>query len=116
MKNIFRAEQGLLTGNLPTVWLMQFANIILRNKYVLVFSGFLRSLPLAIVCLTWLLSTIVLQLTVQQQIIPLQSEAMQHEIDCAYTIQINHKSSVWPIMEFVGDSLLSPDVSRLVVI
>lgn len=82
-------------------------------------SNYSRSrwqLLLATLSLAWMFFILILQLTIQRQNIPLQSEEFKHEIGCAYQVQINHRPFAWPVMQFESDGPSSPNVSRLVLL
>lgn len=74
------------------------------------------SLLLISVSLTGLILIALLQLVGLRQTIPLQKEAIQHEVGCAYTVEIKKRPFGWPITRFVGDSGSASQASRLMLL
>lgn len=84
---------------------------------MLIYSRTYGSLLPAILCLGWLLFIIVLPLTDSPQIIPLQGDAIQHEIGCTYIVKkIRPTSFGWLLTKFEGDSLSFPQASKLILL
>lgn len=75
------------------------------------------SLVLGSLSLAWLLIPIaIVQLAGQRQTIPLQSEAIQHDVGCAYIVEIRSRPFGWPITKFVSDSASATQASRLILL
>jgi hypothetical protein len=81
-----------------------------------VFSRARWSLLLFSVSLIWLILIALLQLIGPRQAILLQKETIQHDVGCAYTVEIKKRPFGWPITRFFGDSASASQASRLTLL
>lgn len=66
--------------------------------------------------LTWLILVALLQVIGPRQAILLQKETIQHDVGCAYTVEIKKRPFGWPITRFFGDSASASQASRLTLL
>jgi hypothetical protein len=64
----------------------------------------------------WLVLISIIQLAGMQETFVLQKTLIQHDVGCAYTIPINHRSVSWPVTTFTVDSESTPQGSRLILL